>query len=499
LIGRIVPENATGLVRSSASRDRSNRLIAGAAVALSAIALTLQLLIPPIVGLANEGDFERVMGYAGFQYLTQERSEKFYEHIVTRFAIISPGWYSSGYLTSEIPLAYSARLASELIRPRRLFDIRILGAVHSVILMLAIWILLRACRCLHPLAQGLLAALLFVVYTDVGYAAAFNSFFAQTASFLFLLLTVAVSVEGNRRGALEGSLLIPFFLSAALFVSSKPQEAIHGPLLALWGLWLSGFRPARGWRQPAIWFALGLCLFALWYYRQTPKAGIRNVGLFHTVFHELLQNSPDPQRDIDELGLDRDMARYIGMHAYMPQAPMTDPTFQARFFDRFGYGKVVAFYLRHPARLLDRLRRAAPAAFRLRPKYLGNFEKTTGVPPRTKATRFALWSDLRAKLESRAVLWLLLFFGGNLAAVAIAWVRASCQTRIFLAGILVCLLLASLEFVVCALADSLDDLGRHLFVFDALFDLVLIADVAWMAQAVSRHIFARRLAATAPA
>ncbi len=251
-------------------------------------------------------------------------------------------------------------------------------------------------------------------------------------------------------------------------------------------------RPAR-----AVGLAAGLCVLALWYYRQIPPAGIRHVGLFHTVFHDLLQYSPDPRRDMDELGIDADLARYVGMHAYMPGAPMRDPDFQARFLDRFGYAKLVAFYLRHPGRFVDRIRRAAPGAFRLRPKYLGNFEKATGVPPRTRSKRFALWSDLRAKGEAQALGWLLAFFGGNLLAVALAWPKAPPRGRMFLFALLVALLTAGLEFGVCAFADALDDLGRHLFVFHALCDLVLIADVAWLAQALSERARTSRMRARA--
>ena len=477
----------------------TNRVLTYVAVSVAAILLALQLLIPPILGLANEGDFERVMGYAGVNYLTDRFDEKYRGHIVTKFAIVEPGWYRSGYLTSEVPLAWLAREASVILRPGRPFDLRFLGGVHILLLLIALGLLLSSCRDLSVVSQCLAASLLVFVFADVGYAAALNSFYAQTASLLFMLLTLGCAAVAIRSGGLRGRLVVAYFLCAALFVCSKPQEAVLGPLLAAWGIWLARSPRERWWRGPVVWLAAGLCAFSFWYYRQIPKTDIRYVGLFHTVFHDLLQTSPDPGRDMDELGIDRGLARYIGMHAYMPGAPIHDPDFQRRFFDRLTYGKLTAFYLSHPDRFLDRLRRAAPAAFRLRPKYLGNFEKSTGVPPRTKATRFALWSDLRATLEHRAILWLSLFFGGNLVAVAIAWVRASRRTRLFLSGVLVCLVLAAREFVVCTLADSLDDLGRHLFVFDAVFDLVLIADVVWLTQALSRRLAARRSAATAPA
>ena len=467
-------------------RASFNRICTCVAVSAAAVLLSLQLLVPPIVGLANEGDFERVMGYAGLFYPTDKFEEKYYGHIVTKFNVVAPGWYASGYLTTETLVAYSARLVSLALFPGRMFDIRIFAAIQMLLLLTALGLFVRACRDLAPAAQAAVAVLLVLIFTDVGYAAAINSFYPQTASLLFILLTLAFAAVGIRMVRLRGPAVVGYFVSAALLVCSKPQEAIHAPLLGGLGviLAIAGQSETGSSRRVVVAIALAVALGALglWYYRQVPKVSIRYVGLFHTVFHELLQNSPDPRRDMEELGIAPDLDRYIGVHAYMKESPIEDPAFQARFFDHFGYAKVMGFYLRHPDRLLDRLRRAAPGAFRLRPKYLGNFEKATGVAPRTKATRFALWSDVRAKLERHAAVTLVVFFVGNLLAAALSWRGTTMRGRLFLVALVACLLIAGVEFGVNAFADALDDLGRHLFVFDALCDLVLVADVAWLIQ-----------------
>ena len=228
----------------------------------------------------------------------------------------------------------------------------------------------------------------------MGYAAPFNSLYSQTASLLFLLLTLAAAALAIRRGRLSGGLLVAYFACAALFVGSKPQEAIQGPLLAALAWRLSGVGWRSCWRTAAAWLALGLCAFSLWYYRATPEGPIRHVGLFHTVFMEILPHSPDPARDLAELHLDPDLITFSGKHAYLPDSPVRDPAFEKRFFDRFDYGSLVRFYLAHPVRLADRLRRGAPQAFRLRPWRLGNTTGDSGFPPNTMVRSFCLWSDL---------------------------------------------------------------------------------------------------------
>jgi hypothetical protein len=471
--------------------------VVAAAVTAAALLLTLELLTRPILGLANNGDFEKVMGYAGLQYRETGFDAKYLQHVVRVFDAVRPGWYRSGYVSSETLLALAARRLPGAVSGGRLFDIRALGLLEAALLLSALGLLVAACRDLAPAAQWGAAAFLVLIFTDVGYAAPLNSFYSQSASLVFVLLTAGVAALGIRRGRLDGGLLVAYVVCAALFVASKPQEAIQGPLLALFALRLAGVSWRGSWRRGAAWMALGLCAFSLWYYRAAPRDSIRNVGLFHSVFLDLLPHSPDPPRDLAEMGLDADLLAYEGMNAYQPGSPINEPAFRARFFDRFGYTDLVRFYLARPARLLDRLRRGAPSAFRLRPWRLGNYERDSGFPPNAMTRHFAVWSDLRLEFAPHAVACLLLFFVANAAACLAGYRRASPRGRLARDGIGVLLLMAGLEYVVCALADYLGDLGRHLYVFQALCDLVLIADAAWLVQLLATR--PRRSPAALPA
>lgn len=489
----------TSLRSVDVGQSKRNQVIVSLAVGAAAVLLSLQLLVPPVIGLANNGDFERVMGYAGFQYSTDKHEDKYWSHVVTKFVMVGPGWWRSGYLTSETLIARVARLVTEAVSSGNIFDIRALGGLHMFLLLVAIGLTVSSCRHLAAATQWLVAFLLVFVFTDVGYAAPFNSFYSQTASLLFMLLTVSVAAVAIRRGRLAGGFLLAYFLCALLFVGSKPQESIQGPLLAAFALRLAGTRLKAWWRQPAIWLALGLCAFSLWYYENTPRTAIRNPNLFNTIFNELLPNSPDPGRDLEELGLDRDLLRYSRADVFKVNSPLGDPAFQARFFDRFGYRTLLRFYLSHPARLFDRLRRAARQAFRLRPPSLGNFEKGAGLPNTGLSKHFACWSDLRLSLNRHGLPWITLLLGGNLGAVAASYRRSSGRARLFREGVVLVVLLASTEFVVCALAGAvLADISRHLYIFQVLFDLILIADVAWLAEIVLRNTRARS-PATVPA
>ncbi len=463
------------------TRNRA-RLVTLAAVAAAAAILAAQLLVPPIVGLPNNGQFERVLGYAGLNYQSDASEDKYFTHIVREFQF-APIWFRSGYLSSEIALARLARDLAALFAKDGLFDLRVLGALHALLLLAALAALVWACGVLTPVAQLVAAASLTFFFTDVGYAAALNSFFSQTAGFLFLMLTVAIAALAIRRGRLGGMLLLAYFLCAIAFVGSKPQESIQGPLLALFALRLAGARRRSWWRQPVVWLAFLLCLFSVWYYRRTDPV-IRRAALYQTVFAEMLPGSPDPARDLETLGLDPDLARYSGKSAHEMRATIHGPAFQKEFFDRVGFGDIVAFYAARPGRLLDRLSRAAHhGGLRLRPRLRGNFERTApGYRPYLMTERFAAWSDLRFRLAPVAPAWLILLLGGSLAVSAAGWRRSSGRGRLLREAMMCLVFLAVVEFLVCAFADRLADVARHLFVFHALCDLILAANLTWCAQ-----------------
>lgn len=487
--------------RPGASRDRQRAsasvtvpVLIASTVAVAALILVLELFVPPAIGIANNGDFEKVMTYVRLQYLTENPEEKYWTFVVTEFGVSPVALRHSGYHTSEIFLAAASRALAAPISPRGRFDIRALGAVHVLLLLAGIALLGAAGRPAPGAARAVVAFLSVFFFTDVGYAAPLNSFYSQASSLLFLLLTAGVAGLGIARGRLSGLLLPLYFLFAGLFVVSKPQECLHGPLLAGLGLLLaSGGTPEHGRRRlrMAGVLAIGLVAGSAAYYETTPREDIHDVGLYHSVFMDLLPTSPDPGRDLDDLGLDRSLLRYSGRHAYLPDSPLRNPTFRKQFFEQMGYARLMLFYGRHPARLLERTRRAARDAAQMRPLF-GNFEKKYGFPPATRTKHFDWWSTPKSRTRPYALPLFAAFFAATLTACAVRFRDSGPRERLFRVALAVLVVMALLEFFVCAFADFLVDLPRHLYSFHAMADLVLMADLAWIAQRVSAGISRRR-------
>lgn len=455
---------------------------AAAAVGIAAAFYALQLLGPPVVGLANNGDFEKLMGWVGLRAPAGSGEDRYFAYILPRYEMVRPMRDRDGYLSSEIALAATARAAAQASGAST-FDLRLLGGVHAILLLAAIGALVRAGGGLSPLAQWVAAALLVFFFTDVGYAAPLNSLYAQAASLVFLLLTAAAAALGIRRGRLDGRLGAAYFVCAAAFVCSKPQEAVLAPLLAAFGYALA--RPGSGHSsgRAARWAALGLVLLAAVYFRAAPER-LRQQSLYNLVFFELLPHSPAPASDLSALGLDPSWARYSGTAAYSGGTAFSDPKFRDELLAMTGYGSVARLYASRPDRLWSAMNRASADALTLRPTDLGNFAREAGFAPGSRSQRFSAWSHLRERAKP-AGLWVAILLAGNLALAAASYRAASWRGRRSREGIALLASMAAITFVIAAGGDGHMEMARHLFLFQALCDLLLIADGAWFAQALT--------------
>jgi hypothetical protein len=139
--------------------------------------------------------------------------------------------------------------------------------------------------------------------------------------------------------------------------------------------------------------------------------------------------------------------------------------------DRFGettsYGRLGAFYLRHPWRAAHLLSRSLDQATYQRPANLGNFDKSAGHPPDARSDRFGLWSGFKAWIFTDRGVCYLGYFIVLLAVISKRWGEAA-----LFAGSL-----GAISLAIGGLADSAET-TRHLFIFNLLIDLTAIGAAA---------------------
>src|SRR2546426_12406949 len=103
---------------------------------LSAIAIvTFLIFVPPVVGLADEGDFIKITGKFDL-YLPQGQVNGFAD---TTYAIDPNHHWDSRIYSSEVLLARIAVGLDRIFR-KDTFDIRWMGALHGALYLLAFYL-----------------------------------------------------------------------------------------------------------------------------------------------------------------------------------------------------------------------------------------------------------------------------------------------------------------------------------------------------------------------
>jgi hypothetical protein len=448
---------------------RADKLEAFLLCACAAI-LALQLFISPSIGLADNGDFSRV--YARFSLAPVRGADDNFAYFAPRYWFTPESSWTNDLLSSEMVLAAPPILIAHAVGSGT-FDIRWLGAVHALLFLAAYYALLvylRAWKGWRRLVVGVAALWMF---GDVAYVAYCNSFYSDTAALLGALLMVCLALHAaGSKGSREGVLLL-FTAAALLFISSKPQHAAVGLIAVVITLWVL----RRG-----VLSALLIC--AVWASIARAPAVYRAKPLFNLVFDKIAAQSATPLQDLRELGLDAADLRFIGMTTATPGGPASDPRWMADFARRSGFGKVIWFHLRHPARTLRILAGDLRLeAYQIRPQDLGNFRREAGLPPGTRTQRFASWSRLRTALFIRwpwhILVWYALFLGAGIKLM-----RGSRAAAIAV-GVAA---MGIGEFALSSLSDSLEA-AHHLLLFHALTDVTFCFALAWLlSSGLSRAI-----------
>ena len=354
-------------------------------------------------------------------------------------------------------------------------------------LLVGAYLLMRVSRHGGAAMQATAAVALLAVVADVGYIAYFNSGFTESGSLLFGLLAIALYIRLALDEGARTVNIVAFVACCVLLVWSKPQNvllAVPLALLAWRAIAATGSRSSHIVAAVcAIVIVAGAALYRtfpppLWYAQQ-----IRHIA----VFNSLLLESNDPAADLQQLGVDPRWAVLRGQFPWDELSVRHGPELQGEFHDRVSNRTIAAYYLRHPGRAVALLKRSAYEANAVRVG-VGQFEASTGRPPFSHATWFALRSDLVKSFGAVRFRWLVALLCIAVAITAFAWRTARSRAERLLAeGVLVLALAAIIQYVVVALLQGPVAVSKGMLLFAFLFDAMIVGVIAILVHRVSRR------------
>lgn len=448
-------------------------------------------VIHPIVGVADNGDFLRVFSTVGMDYAHIDLSyeDKYFHYFIKDWVFAEP--FRGAYITTQTLVVFIATLFNRLLYSNQYFDMRFMVLVYTALLMIAFYYLIRYNKSKSPVFAGVMAVLLVFVFADGAYVAYFNSLFGEPVSLVFLLLTVALGIALTKQERPSKTLLTFYFAVCFFFVFSKIQNAPVGILAALMGLRFMRFRPDRGWRKLVIWSSAVLALGSVTMYLLAPKQ-FKEINIYQTVFYGVLKDSPSPKEDLKELGLNPDLSVLANTNFFTPNTPIpqSDPVLYEQFYSHMSHGKILAFYLKHPGRLLDKLEVAARDGMTIRPYYLGTYEQSDNQPSGAVNTKMSSWSEFKHSKVPNRFWFVFAVFAAYFGVLIWEYIRADSLRRKVYAELFALIgCIGAFAFLIPIIGDGEADLAKHLFLFNVSFDIMLVTSVLWIVAKLTRTRF----------
>jgi len=459
-----------------------------AVVAAAAAALAWQLFVPPIAGIADQGDFYRTIGRFG--YGPQSRGALNYSFVEPKY-VPDPGFRSRAWeqATSENLFVAAMLLINKPISKSGVLDIRVAGLVHALAFLAAF------ARLLWVAGRGRARPVLWIAaafaLTDIGYTQYWNSFYSEPAACIFFLLALAEGLDMAIRGKASRAAVIRWSLWAGLLTLAKAQYAPLGLLLGLFAFRLGSSAWSKGARAAAV---LGGCavLACAAYDVLAAPPGIRLANAYNVLFGAILPESKSPAADLQALGLEPDLARYAGTGAWSAGSAFREMVASGAIGKRVTISTVLRFYLLRPARIWRRLERHRRRLtfFRsdLTTEWYGSFEPSAGRPPNARGGRFDLWSAFHERVLARIALW-------GVAALAVwplaalwMWVRCPKGPRRLRMEAAALLPLACLASLAALFGDGFD-VVKHLYLFNLTLDASLFCAAAYCGDRLRNRRF----------
>ncbi len=467
--------------------------------ALFAIFITIGVLfIKPQVGVADQGDFYRIMNTSGLSLLDSDinnpNSVGYYDFVVSDYKITlldntdSKTIFACSLSYLIIGINYICKSLDQNI-----FKTQYLAIIYSIIYILAFIIILKSLNIKNNIKSILAILLTLFIFFDGNYLIWFNSLYGEPMMITTLLLFIASVLNYIRyKYVVKGteklmSKIFYILFSAFLFLGSKLQVITSLPIIMILLskiIWDNRYHLNK---IKLIILCIVTCMVIIYPLRINMNSNnLSKDTQYNSVFYGVLNESKTPEQDLMDLGLDPDLSAEAGKHAYLdsneyakyiPGSEITDE----KFYSKINNFKLAKFYLTHPMRLLNGMKYTAGKAF-YTSTGLGKYSKAYSSTPVRDFHRFTLWSSIREKILPKNLFFIGLVYLTILLCSVYKYIRNGSNPEIKSKVLLLwtVMFIGILQFPMPFVGNGKADTAKQLFLFNFTFDGLLVIILSYI-------------------
>ena len=443
-------------------------------VIIAAGIIIIVLFVFP-VGMADNGDFYRVINGNGIYKLDRAQSDQYMQYFSLDYGIYQYyNEYEGSIISSQTPVVRAAVALDKLFTGNDdIFDIRFLSAIISLWFLVSLYLLVDCASWGTRKRYGYyIAAIAVFMFADTGYTVYFNSFYAEGLVLVSFLTAMSCALLIFQQRYKPYPLLALYVFSSLMLITSKQQNAPLGVLLGLLIIPImhsihpkseSKLRGARMHKISTALCALLLCACGILVYFVIPQEFV-DINKYHSLTRGILMTSENPEKALESFGINPQFSLLDGS-IYYERYPATDvegEELKTDLYPKYDFFSVSAYYAEHPAEFMVMLNKAAKVAYTVRPDSIGNYQRSAGKAPETRTYFFALNSTAKEAIVPHTVGFMLIWIFAMLALSLIDRKRTL---------VLACAILMGISQIVVSIIGAGDaDLSKHIFLYSVAFD-----------------------------
>ena len=458
------------------------------AVILAAIISGILLFVPPINGLADNGDFYRSILSNGIYRLHTSYSQ-YSDYVIPKFGIMQ--YFNENQvsvLSSQSIFIQIALFLNKLFYSRTIFDIRFMGLVYYLFYLGGIYLLTKSL--VHPfrkISSYVLGLLIVFIFADSAYTLYFNSFFAEPGMLICMLYLCAAIISLARDVYQKKWPMISlFFVSTVLLITNKQQNAplaLSFVVVAVGLMFLPKFKA----RKLAVGLGITVVMLAGIGIYESIGSEIVGANSFQTFSHGVLLETGDPTKKIEKGGVDGQFALMRNENYYAKAYTTLDPSskyVKKHLIDKTGFGWTIRYYAGNLKQFNNLLDVAAADVTAVQPRAVGDFVRNSGHKPGEQTKYFTLYSSFMAAFFPGKFAFDCLLAVGFIAVYAVGFYLDLKSKRHL--GILRFFLIFGLMTIVVfvpivsIVGDGDADLAKHLFLIPVslnIASLIFVSDI----------------------
>lgn len=453
------------------------------------------LFIPPLIGLADNGDFERIMVPNDLNHERQRDINDYFGYFNHEYDRLQYYNDVKGNVKSTHSIVIKAAMGlDQLFSNDEKFDIRFSAIISLAVLSLSIYWLVETVEKMvdRKILKYFLALMTVIIFGDIGYTSYFNSFFGEAAAYPFFLLSVSSLLKFSQDREIKKRYLLIYFISSFIFMGSKNQFSPNGILS--FGLLASLLFFKISNKKKVLPLILGVLLLGssiLMYF--VIDNTIYLINKYHMITRGVMLFEPDVQAVTKEIGLNEQFA-LLSETIYFDKTPIIHPEdelLQEEFYSKYNLISVTFYYLKNPSAFAKIMEFGWKNSYTIRPEVLGNYERDSGKEYGERTNFFVFWSSLKENhiphSSNFAYFFLLIYLALSTNRIIEYRNRGTPQIGYYSEVVMFYVFLTGFTQVLISFIGAGDtDLKKHLFMTTVSLDLLFYYYFAYVISMIFR-------------